>query len=508
MPDSVSRAASSCTLCCVHGIPGSGVHGSLRGAWAAFWRTPVRVRIYLLAVAAAALVLPFVVQAELRSPLPEALTALMLVAASVVNVELGRVLSGGLARTQQPHKALSTWAVACALVLPPVWLLVIVPVTYVHARWRGIRVALWKWVGSAAFLVVAGVAAAAVRHGLSGAESDWMAGNGGHGLVTVLVTAATFLAVETALFAGSAVLNERADEIWLRQTLTSPAFYATESGVLLMGGLLAAVWTGGAWFTLLFVPIYALAQRAALHEPLRAQADLAAQLAARNADLERANQFKVDLLGMLGHEIGNPLTAIQGFAEVGADALAADDLPTARHAFDVVERSGDQVRAVVHDILRMVSAERGDLVAVPEPCPLTPHLHAAVQALGTDQRPTVRCPDDLLARVQPGHLDQVLANLLGNAEKYAGGATLLEAATRDDGTVRIVVEDAGPGVPGAFHDRLFERFTRAAGSADGVDGTGLGLFITRELVRANGGDVTHVARQPTGSRFVVTLPGA
>ncbi|MGN6250901.1 MAG: sensor histidine kinase [Marmoricola sp.] len=489
--------------------PGWGTRGlaSLRGAGAAFWRTPVRVRVYLVLVGVAALVLPLVVGAPLRSPLPQGLTALMLVAASVINVELARVLSGGLARSQQPHKALSSWAVACALMLPPEWLLVIVPVTYVHARWRGIRVVLWKWVGSAAFLVVAGVAAAAVRHLLSGSQSDWMIGNGGRGLVTVVVSCVVFLLVETALFAGIAWLNDRDDEVWLRRTLASASYYRTELAVLLMGALLAAVWTGGAWFTLLFVPIYALAQRAALHEPLREQADLAAELAARNADLERAHQFKVDLLGMLGHEIGNPLTSVQGFAELGAEALALGDLPTARHALGVIERSGGQVRDVVHDILAMVSAEGAVLVATPEPCPLAPRLQAAVTALPGGQVPSVRCAEGLSARVQPGHLDQVLANLLGNAAKYAGGATFLEAVPLEDGRVQISVEDAGPGVPDRFRTRLFDRFSRDDASASRIEGTGLGLFITRELARANGGDVTHRDREPSGSVFAVTLPG-
>lgn len=480
---------------------------SLREAWAPFWAAPLPERGYLALAVAAAAVLPLVVEAPLRSPLPQVLTTAALVAASVLNVELGRVLFGGLARNHQPHKALSAWAFACALLLPPPWLLVLVPVTYLHARWRGIRIALWKWVGSAAFLIVAGVVVGLVRRAVFGQHSDFMAGAGGHGLVAVGLSAAAFLACETLLFAGSAMLNDPEDEVWLRQTLRSAAFYRTEAAVLLMGGLLAAVWTGGAWFCLLFVPIYALAQRAALHEPLRAQAELADQLALRNAELERANQFKVDLLGMLGHEIGNPLTALQGFAELGRDALEIGDLPTAAHALGVVERSATQVRAVVHDILEMVSAERGMLTAAPEPCQLAPRIHAALASLGSPRPPAVRCPEDAIARVQPGHLDQVLANLLGNAEKYAGGATLVEVVSLPGGEVQLIVEDGGPGVSAPFRERLFERFSREAGSAARVEGTGLGLFITRELVRANGGDIAHRDRRPTGSAFVVTLPG-
>ena len=82
-----------------------------------------------------------------------------------------------------------------------------------------------------------------------------MAGNGGRGLLTMVVAALTFLVVESVLFVGPALLNRAEDEAWLRSTLVSTSYYATEGGVLLIGGLLSAVWTGGAWFVLLFVPI-------------------------------------------------------------------------------------------------------------------------------------------------------------------------------------------------------------------------------------------------------------
>lgn len=107
--------------------------------------------------------------------------------------------------------------------------------------------------------------------------------------------------------------------------------------------------------------------------------------------------------------------------------------------------------------------------------------------------------------MQPGHLDQVLANLLSNAEKYAGGATRVIARRGGAGDVQVVVTDAGPGVPEAFREQLFERFSRASDTSQIVPGTGLGLFITRELARANGGDVEYRALPEGGSAFICTL---
>ena len=484
----------------------SGV-GRARADWREFWQAPWPVRAFVLLCATSSVALA----AGLRHlgptdhAVPAWLTVLVLVLVSIFNVEMGRALSGGLASSNQPHKALSAWAFACALLLPTPWLLVVVPVTYAHARLRGLRVPLWKWVGSGTFLVIAGVAAAVVRHFLL-SSANWMAGDGDRGLVTMLCAAAAFLLVESLLFVGPATLNRAEDEAWLRRTLRSPSYYATEAGVLLIGGLLSAVWTGGAWFIVLFLPIYGLAQRAVLHDPLRERADTADELASENVELARANQFKIDLLGMLGHEIGSPLTALSGYAQIGSDALLDGDVRRAQAALVVVERNSERIRLVLHEILAMVSSEGNALTAHREDCLLEPRLDAGAATQPDGNRPVVDCVPGLTAFVQPGHLDQMLTNLLTNAEKYAGGATCISARPDTEGRVMIEVQDSGPGVPDSFRDVLFQRFTRDAGTARKVTGTGLGLFITRELARANGGDVAYRSHTPSGSIFVITLP--
>lgn len=480
--------------------------GAAALAWREFQRTPLRERFYISGALAAAAVLPLTLpDLGVDAPFhPTWATLLMLVTVSVVNVELGRALGGGLSHSQQPHKALSAWAFASALLLPVPWLLVVVPITYSHARWRGLRTPLWKWLGSGAFLVLAGVAAAATSDALYD-RINWMYGTGGRGLVAILAAAAVFLVVEAVLFAGTAWLNDAADEQWLRRTLRGRAFYLTEIGVLVVGGLLSAAWTGGAWYVVLFLPVYAFAQRAVLHEPLRERAEMAALLENKNRELEQANQFKEDLLGMLGHEIGNPLTSNVGYARLSRDALESGDTAMADKALSVVERSGHQIRQVLHEVLETVRSEHASLIATPQHFILAPHLTAAASHQPPGRQPVVDCPDDLSVQVQPGHLDQMLGNLLSNAEKYAGGATRLCARAIDD-RVELLVEDAGPGVPDDVRDRLFQRFTRGDETAGRVVGTGLGLFITRELARANGGDVTYRDGDSGGAIFTITLP--
>ncbi|NUR09126.1 MAG: GGDEF domain-containing protein [Nocardioidaceae bacterium] len=234
---------------------------------------PFPVQLLIGAAVAAAVVLPVVlrdhgVTATKNDPLPTLLCLLLL---SVLNVELGRLAEGGVPSSHRPHKALSAWSFVAALLLPTPYLLVVVPFSYLHARWRGIRVPLWKWVGSAAYVVLAGLAAALVGRQVL-VDPNLMYGDGRWGLVEVLLTAAVFLAVETVLFHAVAYLNIADDEVWLRRTLAGRSFYVTEATVLLMGGLSAAVWTAGAWFLFLLVPVYALAQRAALSDTLRERA--------------------------------------------------------------------------------------------------------------------------------------------------------------------------------------------------------------------------------------------
>ncbi|MEZ0580480.1 GGDEF domain-containing protein [Nocardioides sp. MH1] len=247
--------------------------GSIR-SWP-FLGTPRACQAWVVGAVLAALVLPFALvdAGHGRSTVDPMVTGLLLVALSIVNVELGRLLEGGVSRSQRPHKGLSAWAFASALLLPTWCLLPVVAVTYLHASWRGLRVPAWKWVGSAAYVVVAAVAASVVAHLVLGTERDLMRDDGLVGLLGVLAATAAFLAVETVLFHGSAYLNEPDDEVWLRKTLATRSFYLTEAGVLLVGGLSAAIWTGGGWFVVLLAPVYLITQRAALHEPLREKAE-------------------------------------------------------------------------------------------------------------------------------------------------------------------------------------------------------------------------------------------
>ncbi|MEU7907429.1 AAA family ATPase [Actinoplanes sp. NPDC049118] len=230
-----------------------------------------------------------------------------------------------------------------------------------------------------------------------------------------------------------------------------------------------------------------------------------AEIADRNRELEAANQLKADLIGMLGHEINNPLGTILGSLDL---ALTGDPLPSS--ADQLVAKAHGATRrlaGIVEEVLALVSIDAGRLTATPRPVRVADHIEAALGATATTAV-TVSCPPDLAAAVQPGHLDQILSNLISNADKYGGGVEAIHAHDSDGGPVTIDVADRGPGVPPEFRDRLFGRFARAESTAGKVAGTGLGLYIVRELARANGGDVRYRPSPVRGSTFVVSLPPA
>ena len=115
-----------------------------------------------------------------------------------------------------------------------------------------------------------------------------------------------------------------------------------------------------------------------------------------------------------------------------------------------------------------------------------------------------------LAVADPDQLDQVLWALLDNAVKYGGREGKVEVAVRVDDTldrIQVTIADDGPGISEADRARLFGRFTRGAGQPSG-EGTGLGLYVSRQLLRAMGGELRlEPAQADRGAAFTLSLPG-
>ncbi|GII25238.1 sensor histidine kinase [Planosporangium mesophilum] len=209
---------------------------------------------------------------------------------------------------------------------------------------------------------------------------------------------------------------------------------------------------------------------------------------------------------MLSHEIGTPLTAILGHAELAEETVDSGHPGHPGHrSIGAIRRNAERLAAMRNEILIMCALDTAELTAEREPVALADAIAQALAAVETEI-PVVGA-DGVTALVSPSHLQHVLINFLTNAAKYAGGAVDIHVSG-DDADIEIRVRDNGLGVPEELRDHLFERFTRGSDNTARTQGSGLGLYIVRGLAEANSGRVWYEPRQPRGSVFTLRLARA
>jgi signal transduction histidine kinase len=234
-------------------------------------------------------------------------------------------------------------------------------------------------------------------------------------------------------------------------------------------------------------------------------AELFARVADQNVRLQELDAAKDDFLRGVSHNLQTPLARIRANADQLAGEQAAGGEPDRR--LGIIAEQSDRLSRMVRQLLTVSRLDSGVLRPVAEVFALGPRVRRAWEALGATGVPFAL--DDRsggwLAYADPDQVDQVIWALLDNAVKYGGGTPITvsidlvrrEGDTREQrgpesraagaGTLRVCVADAGPGIAAADRDRLFERYAR--GTLPGAEGTGLGLYVSRELTRANGGDL-------------------
>jgi PAS domain S-box-containing protein len=247
----------------------------------------------------------------------------------------------------------------------------------------------------------------------------------------------------------------------------------------------------------------------------RRVAERTAALAEATAAAQRANDAKSDFLSHVSHELRTPLNAIIGFAQL----LALPDVELARDKQVTyarnIQQAGEHLLAVIGELLNFAQIEAGKLQLDMQPVALAPVLAECEQMIRpqAEARQLQLCfaPVDpsLQVHADRTRLKQVLLNLLSNAVKYnrPGGAVELTIDPRA-GTVRLAVQDTGPGLSADQQAQLFQPFNRLGRPGEG---TGLGLVVTHRLVEAMGGRLGLDSQPGAGSRFWVELglsPGA
>jgi len=223
--------------------------------------------------------------------------------------------------------------------------------------------------------------------------------------------------------------------------------------------------------------------------------------------LQRANELMTNFVALAAHELRTPVTTIHGFVQTLnhlGDRLADDQKDELRLA---LEQQTARMASLVEQLLDLSRLDAEAVEVHPQQFDLRERLdeivHVAAAARASDV--TVVVNGSPAANVDPSILDHIVTNLVTNALRY-GQAPVEVVANVENGSVRVSVQDSGPGVAREIENTLFERFTRAGVSRDRVAGTGLGLAIARAYARAHSGDLRYEPGHPTGARFVVDLP--
>jgi PAS domain S-box-containing protein len=231
---------------------------------------------------------------------------------------------------------------------------------------------------------------------------------------------------------------------------------------------------------------------------------------AARVEAERANRAKTEFLSRMSHELRTPLNAILGFSQLlEMDELSADQ----RENVAYISQAGRHLLQLINEVLDISRIESGQISISREPVAIDEVLHevtALVRPLADARRVELDIPE-----AQPGtfvladrqRLNQVLLNLLSNAVKYNrdGGTIRVETGPANDGMLRISISDTGHGIAPEHRDRLFRPFDRLGAERSSVEGTGMGLALSKGLVEAMAGSIGVDSVVDVGSSFWIEL---
>ncbi len=237
---------------------------------------------------------------------------------------------------------------------------------------------------------------------------------------------------------------------------------------------------------------------------------------------EETSRLKSAMLANISHEVRTPLTSIMGFAEVMAEETGGK----AKHFATLIYENSTRLLETLSSVLRLSKLEAGKesirfekMDIVDELAALSTEQSERADRAGVELQFEVGC-DQCVCYLDPGAVQRVLRNLVGNAIKFteAGGDVVvrMEPVTKPKATqasdeafthVRIEVEDTGEGISASFQDDMFKAFRQEEQTdRSGHKGSGLGLAITKQLVDLMEGEITVESEKGVGTRFTILLP--
>ena len=228
----------------------------------------------------------------------------------------------------------------------------------------------------------------------------------------------------------------------------------------------------------------------------------------RIASLEKA---KTEFLNVASHELRGPMTVIKGYLTM-LEAGSLGDLPTqSMSVLHLLIAKSDEVNWMIEQMVEAARLEEGRLALRKLPVDLVEltdlAIESASQLLSEHHLSVDRPPQPIHAEVDPDRFQIVVRNLLSNAAKYSPAGARIRVQVSGNGVGKVAVTDEGIGIAEDDQVRLFSRFVRIETKAtERVSGTGLGLWLSREIARMHDGDLTVESTPGRGSTFTLQLP--
>jgi signal transduction histidine kinase len=247
---------------------------------------------------------------------------------------------------------------------------------------------------------------------------------------------------------------------------------------------------------------------------ITAEAALARQaqeLSAQNERLRELDGLKDEFVALVSHELRTPLTSIIGYIKLLRDERASG--VDTGHFAEVIERNAERLLRLVGDLLFLSEVQSGQLAVELRRADLAGIAAAAVEEMRPEAERkhlelTFSAAGVPALALDPTRIAQLLDNLISNAVKFTpdGGRVAVRVGAEPAQAV-LTVADTGIGIPAADRDQIFERFYRTANARRKViQGTGLGLTITKAIVDAHDGTITVDSDEGRGSTFTIRLP--
>jgi two-component system phosphate regulon sensor histidine kinase PhoR len=230
-------------------------------------------------------------------------------------------------------------------------------------------------------------------------------------------------------------------------------------------------------------------------------------------DEQRLEEEKSDFVATISHELRTPMAAVYGAAETLLRREGELTAEQKRQLVEMIATQAARLSQITEEVLLTNQLDRGELSVERQPVDVADVVRRTIEAMESQLSESVvldvEIPSEAAAATgDADRIQQVMVNLLDNAIKY-GGPPVRVSVESANGDVRISVSDSGPGIMQGDRERIFEKFYRADPQhTRAPGGTGLGLYISRELVRRMGGRLGVTSEPGNGATFVVELPRA